>query len=80
MPVRLSTAPRMRPRVTRHKEDPPRWIVPPHLRGMACQVCGYFFQDGESHGELDLSTGEVICKTRTLTVSNRPSRALVKAS
>jgi hypothetical protein len=54
------------------------WLVPPHLRGYACQVCGHFFQDGETHGELDLTTGELTCKSRVLTITNRPSLALVR--
>jgi hypothetical protein len=44
------------------------WAVPRHLRGLACQVCGHFFQDGESHGELDLSTGVLTCQWRTVRV------------
>lgn len=71
--------PRMRPQARIARTPPPdRWVVPPHLRGLACQACGYFFQDGESHGELDLLTGELTCQTRTLRITNRPSRALVR--
>lgn len=69
---------RFKLRTTISRQAPGRWCVPPHLRGLACQVCGYFFQDGETHGELNLETGELTCKARTLKVSNRPSHALVK--
>lgn len=70
-------SPRMRPQIRTSRTAPPaRWVVPPHLRGLACQACGYFFQDGEEHGELDLSSGEVTCRTRALRITNRPSLAL----
>lgn len=70
---------RFRPRVTTTVTTQALawWQVPPHLRGLACQACGYFFQDGEVHGELDLGTGTLTCQTRTLRITNRPSRALV---
>lgn len=71
---------RMKPQTRVSRTPPPqRWAVPPHLRGLACQACGCFFQDGESHGELDLVTGELTCQTRTLRITNRPSLALVKS-
>jgi hypothetical protein len=44
---------------TRSLTPPGRWTVPPHMRGLACQACGTFFQDGESHGEMDWATGEI---------------------
>lgn len=56
-------------RVSRQAPGP--WVVPPHLRGLACKCCGYFFQDGETHGELDFSTGELTCKTRTIRLSTQ---------
>ena len=60
---------RMRPQTAvRSQPFPARWVVPRHLRGLACQACGYFFQDGESHGELDFATGAVTCQTKTLKV------------
>lgn len=59
--------PRLQPQTTGHRSPfPQRWDVPPHLRGLACQACGCFFQDGESHGEVDLDTGVVICQTRVI--------------
>lgn len=68
--AKASLRSRMRPQVTRGataaKPCADRWVVPLHLRGLACQACGYFFQDGESHGVLDLATGEVTCRTRTV--------------
>lgn len=70
---------RMRPRLSTSRTPFPQiWRVPPHLRGLACQICGYFFQDGEIHGELNLQTGELICQTRTVPLVYRPSRALVR--
>lgn len=63
-------------RTTVSRQAPTRWLVPPHLRGLACQVCGYFFQDGEEHGELNLETGGLTCRARTLRITNRPSLAL----
>lgn len=58
---------RFRPRTTVHHAPlPQRWVVPPQLRGLACQACGFFFQDGERHGEVDLATGEVTCQTKTV--------------
>lgn len=69
----------MRGQVTRSATRPSDvWAVPSHMRGLACQACGHFFQDGESHGELDLVTGEIICKSRVLQVTNRPSLALIR--
>ncbi len=56
--------PRLKPQTTIRREPFDRvWRVPDHLRGLACQACGHFFQDGESHGEVDLATGEVTCRT-----------------
>ena len=57
---------------------PQIWQVPPRLRGTACVLCGHFFQDGETHGELDITTGALTCKSRVLRIGNRPSLALVK--
>lgn len=59
------------------RATPGLWRVPRHLQGLACQQCGYFFQDGETHGEIDFTTGETTCRARMLQVSGRPSRALV---
>jgi hypothetical protein len=53
---------------TRSLTPPGRWTVPPHMRGLACQACGKFFQDGESHGEMDWATGEIACAFRTVRV------------
>lgn len=64
-------------RTSRH--TPKVWRVPPHLRGLACQICGHFFQDGETHGELSFETGEMTCRSRVLQITNRPSLALVLA-
>lgn len=78
---RWSMARRFKPRITPHHGPiPARWLVPPYLRGLACQLCQCFFQDGEVHGELDLFTDTFTCRTRTLRITNRPSLALVKAS
>lgn len=64
---------RFKPRTTIHRSAfPDRWIVPPHLRGLACQACGHFFQDGESHGELDLTTGEITCTWRLVRFHRQP--------
>lgn len=71
------TRSRFKPRITLRPGFDRVWRVPPHLRGKACQLCGYFFQDGEVHGELDFATGELTCQTKTLRVTNRPSLALV---
>lgn len=72
---------RFKAQTTRTRQAPDAiWRVPLHLRGLACQACGYFFQDGESHGELDLGTGELTCQTRTLRVTNRRSLALVQVA
>lgn len=72
--IKLPAAPRsrMQPETTiRRAPFDPIWRVPDHLRGLACQVCGSFFQDGESHGALDLFTGAVTCQTRTILVRGR---------
>jgi hypothetical protein len=69
---------RFKPQTTARRSTSAGWTVPPHLQGLACQCCGYFFQDGETHGELDFTTGALTCKTRVLQVTNRPSRALVR--
>ena len=43
---------------------PEEWVVPDHLKGRSCVLCGFPFQDGDTHGEMQDDGMTLICHTR----------------
>jgi hypothetical protein len=42
---------------------PEIWVVPDHLKGLSCVLCGFPFQDGDTHGEMQDDQMTLICRT-----------------
>ena len=43
---------------------PEVWVVPPHLVGRSCMLCGFPFQDGDTHGEMQDDMVTLVCRTK----------------
>lgn len=53
----------------RSSQTPPSedWVVPSYLIGKTCIFCGFPFQDGDTHGEVQSDGVTVVCRTRRAT-------------
>lgn len=63
--MRKLSRPNLKIEVKSSTTTPPEvWLVPDHLKGLSCVLCGFPFKDGDTHGELQDDGVTAICRTK----------------